>query len=208
MDRNATSLLNVLMEEIDHRSKIIPVSGWRSKEEQAAIYQDSVKENGLAFTCKYVAKPDHSEHQTGLAIDLGLNRPDLDFIRPDFPYTGICQIFREKAPLYGFIERYPAEKEPITGIGHEPWHFRFVGMPHAAIMTDMKLTLEEYMAFVKESSSQAKPFRYAKKGCRVSILFIQIESGEETQIPVNPGMPYTLSGNNMDGVIVTQWLPN
>lgn len=64
-----------------------------------------LQENGTEFTAKFVAMPGHSEHQTGLAIDLGLRQPDIDFIRPAFPYEGICQKFRELAPAFGFIER-------------------------------------------------------------------------------------------------------
>ena len=85
-------------------------------------------ENGEEFTNQFVARPGHSEHQTGLAIDLGLKQPDIDFLRPYFPYKGICQTFRELSTDYGFIERYPAGKEAITGIAHEPWHFRYVGV--------------------------------------------------------------------------------
>jgi len=208
MDRNATILLTALMEEIADWTKIVPVSGWRSREEQKSIYLDSIEKNGLAFTRRYVAKPGHSEHQTGLAIDLGLNQPNLDFIRPDFPYTGICQEFRSRAPLFGFIERYPAGKEAITGIGHEPWHFRYVGMPHAAIMQEMNFTLEEYIEFVKGFSMETGPFFYEKKGCIMLIHFIQLNDGAAKQVVVDPLMPYTLSGNNVDGVIVTQWRRN
>ncbi len=60
----------------------------------------------------------------------------------------ICQTFREKAAKYGFILRYPAGKEHITGIGHEPWHFRYVGVPHAEIMASEGLTLVEYTDFL------------------------------------------------------------
>lgn len=76
-----------------------------------------------------MAFPDHSEHQTGLAIDLAEDRPDIDFIRPQFPYEGICRKFRERAAEFGFVERYKSEKQKITGIGAEPWHFRYVGRP-------------------------------------------------------------------------------
>ena len=107
-------------------------------------YLQSLLENGEEFTNKFVARPGHSEHQTGLAIDLGLKQPDIDFLRPNFPYEGICQTFRELAADYGFIERYPVGKEAITGIAHEPWHFRYVGVPHAKIMVDHNWTLEEY----------------------------------------------------------------
>lgn len=114
-------------------------------EEQEKLYQNALTESGPQFTEQYVALPGHSEHQTGLAIDLGLRQPEIDLIRPAFPYEGICQKFRELAPLYGFVERYPENKEAVTGIAHEPWHFRYVGCPHAQCMTGLGLTLEEYL---------------------------------------------------------------
>lgn len=117
------------MAELDGWRYITAVSGWRSQEEQREIYLQSLLENGEEFTNQFVASPGHSEHQTGLAIDLGLKQPDIDFLRPYFPYKGICQTFRELSTDYGFIERYQAGKEAITGIAHEPWHFRYVGVP-------------------------------------------------------------------------------
>ena len=75
-----------------------------------------------------------SEHQTGLAIDLGLASEEIDVIRPNFPYSGVCAAFRKQAADYGFILRYPAGKEAVTGIAYEPWHFRYVGVPHARFM--------------------------------------------------------------------------
>ena len=146
LEREAVCALSCILERLDGWKFIVPVSGWRSLEEQLAIYQESLRENRPEYTARFVAMPGHSEHQTGLAIDLGLRQPDIDFIRPAFPYEGICQKFRELAPAFGFIERYPAGKEHITGIAHEPWHFRYVGMPHSEIMTFKGLTLEEYLA--------------------------------------------------------------
>ena len=145
MEVTAARALEALIRKIDGWDSIVPVSGWRSRKEQQQIWDDSMAENGLLFTQTYVAYPDHSEHQTGLAIDLGLKQDHIDFIRPDFPYSGICQIFRDLAADYGFIERYPAGKESVTGIGHEPWHFRYVGLPHAEIIKEQGLTLEEYL---------------------------------------------------------------
>ena len=146
LEREAVQALSRIMEQIDGWRYIAPVSGWRSLEEQLEIYTDSIRENGRSFTEKFVAMPGHSEHQTGLAIDLGLLQPEIDFIRPAFPYEGICQKFRELAPAYGFIERYPAGKELITDIAHEPWHFRYVNTPHSEVMAFKGLTLEEYLA--------------------------------------------------------------
>ncbi len=145
MEREAVQALFGLMEQLDGWRQIVPVSGWRSLEEQKAIYEQSLRDHGQEFTEQFVALPGHSEHQTGLAIDLGLRQPEIDFIRPSFPCEGVCQRFRELAPAFGFIERYPAGKESVTGIAHEPWHFRYTGTPYAEELTRRKLTLEEYL---------------------------------------------------------------
>lgn len=153
MTRRAAAMLNALMEELGGWAAIVPVSGWRSQAEQQAIWDDSMAENGEEFTRKFVARPGHSEHQTGLAIDLGLRGEEVDFIRPEFPYEGICQAFRARMARYGFIQRYPAGKERVTGIAHEPWHFRYVGTPHAQLMTERGLTLEEYHVLLGEAGA-------------------------------------------------------
>lgn len=94
--RDAASALQMVLEKISAARDIVPVSGYRSQWEQTQIYNDSLKESGAEFTKKYVALPGHSEHQTGMAIDLGLYSDHIDFIRPDFPYDGICEVFRER----------------------------------------------------------------------------------------------------------------
>lgn len=145
LQREAARALRNLLEHIAAGDVIVPVSGYRSNREQQEIYEDSLLENGEDFTKKYVARPGCSEHETGLAIDVGLNQGEIDFICPDFPYEGICQMFRQAAPEYGFIQRYTREKEAITKISHEPWHFRYVGCPDAEIITKRGLSLEEYV---------------------------------------------------------------
>lgn len=142
--QGAAQALEALLAEIDAEGQIVPVSGWRSAAEQRTIWAESLADNGLAFTQQYVARPGCSEHQTGLAIDLALNRGEIDFIRPAFPEDGICGAFRRRAAAHGFVLRYPAGKEAVTGIAHEPWHFRYVGVPHAARMVAAGQCLEEY----------------------------------------------------------------
>lgn len=203
LQRCAATLLNELMQEIHGWRSIVPVSGYRSPAEQQQIWDDSLRENGLEFTRKYVALPGHSEHQTGLAIDLGLKQENIDFIRPDFPYTGICRTFRKKAAKYGFILRYPAGKESITGIGHEPWHFRYVGTPHAEIMENAGLTLEEYIEFVKQFpyGRNAYPLRNGSRNIRIS--YLAMSDSFPGILPDD--LPHTVSGNNTDGFIITEW---
>ncbi len=204
LNRRAATALSWLMQEIDGWRYITPVSGWRAREEQQKIWDDTMAESGPAFTRKYVAAPGHSEHETGLAIDLGLRQEHVDFICPEFPYTGICQTFRERAAEYGFILRYPVGKESVTGIGHEPWHFRYVGAPHAEIMTEKGLTLEEYTDFLAQFHSGGKPYQFTYGNQTVSISYIKA-GADETLIEVSENLPYSLSGNNRDGYILTEW---
>ena len=78
LSREAANALQLIFQKISSGNAIVPVSGYRTLEEQVNIYNTSLKDNGEEFTRKYVALPNHSEHQTGLAIDLGLNKPDID----------------------------------------------------------------------------------------------------------------------------------
>lgn len=201
LERRAAHALDHLMAAIGGWDAITPVSGWRSQAEQQAIWDDSLRENGLDFTQTYVARPGCSEHQTGLAIDLGLQSSHIDFIRPAFPYQGICQTFRQEMAKYGLIQRYPAGKEAITGIGHEPWHFRYVGTPHAAIMEARGLTLEEYIAWLR--SFPYGTCRYQERG--VSLSFLPAASHGPTAMLLSSDQPYALSGNNADGFLLTEW---
>ena len=146
LERRAAERLAACIRAVGGEGQIVPVSGWRSRAEQQAIWDDTLAREGEAFTRQYVASPGCSEHETGLAIDLGLAAPHIDFIRPHFPDEGVCRAFRRRAADYGFILRYPAGKEHVTGIAHEPWHFRYVGVPHAGRMAALGLTLEEYLA--------------------------------------------------------------
>lgn len=203
-EQRAAVLLNQLMEKIDGWEHIVPVSAWRSYGEQQEIWNHSLAENGLEFTEKYVAVPGHSEHQTGLAIDLASKQPEIDFICPDFPYEGICGIFREKAVEYGFVERYPKHKVQITQIGHEPWHFRYVGVPHAAVMAEKGFALEEYIAFLRGYSYGQKPYAIQTASAEILISYVKA-AGAVTELEIDDTHPYTISGNNVDGFIITEW---
>lgn len=204
MEVKASTLLAQLIRSIQGEKSIVPVSGYRNHAQQEKIYRDSLLENGKEFTKQYVAKPNQSEHQTGLAIDLGKRSDTIDFIRPDFPYSGICGSLRQKAAQYGFIERYGKGKESITGISHEPWHFRYVGYPHAQIMQDNQFSLEEYVEYIKEFSAEQKHF-YMKQGeNHMEVFYVNAKSGE-TRIPLPDGSLHQISGNNVDGFIVTLW---
>ncbi len=203
MERRAVVLLTELMQKIKGWERIVPVSGWRSRKEQQAIWDDCLEESGEEFTRKFVALPGHSEHQTGLAIDLGRRQEEIDFICPEFPYTGVCGVFRRYAAAYGFVERYPAGKEAVTGIGHEPWHFRYVGVPHAHVMENQGLTLEEYTDFVKDYPHGGKAYVTRVQGMEIAVSYLAGQQGGDTVLEIPGKAPWSVSGNNVDGFIVT-----
>lgn len=197
--REAAAQLDSAMRKISGWSGITPVSGYRSFEEQQNIWNDCLEESGIDFTQKYVAKPACSEHQTGLAIDLGRTQQYIDFVRPEFPDDGVCGEFKSIAAEFGFILRYPLGKEHITKIAYEPWHFRYVGVPHAEIILKNGLVLEEYIEFLKQFKYTNKPLIYQNAERTFEISYL--EAGNYS-LELNE--PFHVSGNNSDGFIVTK----
>lgn len=131
-----------------------PFSGYRSVSYQKELFLRSVCEymsEGLsekeayALTARFIAKPGHSEHQTGLACDIC--RSDCDDADQSFSLTKEGVWLYENAFRFGFILRYPRMKEHITGIAYEPWHYRYVGTAHSGNIMKNGLTLEEYLYY-------------------------------------------------------------
>lgn len=205
MERRAALLLEELMAKLHGWADIAPVSGWRSLAEQRATWEWTLAKEGEAFTRKYVALPGHSEHHTGLAIDLGERREDIDPICPAFPEDGPCGRFSRLAARYGFILRYPAGKEAVTGIAHEPWHFRYVGVPHALIMEERGLTLEEYILLLRNHPWGEAPCRWQGCGLTAEVSFLPLAPGERVCLTQEEEGPWSVSGDNGEGVIITRW---
>lgn len=195
LEKVANEHLQLALKEIAAGEEIVPVSGYRTEEEQINIFESSLKENGEEYTRKFVALPNASEHQTGLAIDLALNTGDIDFIAPSFPYDGICQKFREVAAKYGFIERYKDEKKDITKISKEEWHFRYVGYPHSKLIEDNDFCLEEYIEYLKKFTYPNNPLKYEQ----YEIFYIPYKD----DLKINLDTDFLVSGNNVDGYILT-----
>ncbi|WP_281885002.1 D-alanyl-D-alanine carboxypeptidase family protein [Paenibacillus sp. YYML68] len=120
------------------------VSAYRSRETQAALYASYVKRDGEAAASKYSAKPGHSEHETGLAVDVTASNGKCA-AQNCFGVMKEAKWLDEHAHEYGFIIRYPKGKESITGYQYEPWHLRYVGVDTAKTLVQDGLTLEEYM---------------------------------------------------------------
>ena len=119
---------------------IIAVSAYRSYNYQEKLYNNYVKDKGLYYADMASARAGHSEHQTGLALDISDSSLDYD----NFELTKEFTWIKENAHKYGFIMRYPKATFHITGFKYEPWHYRYVGIDIATYIYNNNITLEEY----------------------------------------------------------------
>ena len=179
------------------------ISGYRDFNTQEALHYESIQEEQQASDT-FVARPDRSEHHTGLAVDFGLCYKDGTSSHYDG--TGIYEWINNNCYKYGFILRYDTSKKELTGIGYEPWHFRYVGKVHAQIIKELNLCLEEYIEQLKSYTYYSNPGQGITKDTQnYSIYYVPAE-GSITNIPVPTNKKYDISGNNMDGYIVTAYL--
>lgn len=118
-------------------------SGYRSYKDQQHIMKKFVKEEGKERAKHYTAIPGHSEHQTGLAFDVGTDTPMNNF-KKDFGKSKEGKWLARHATKYGFIIRYPKGQEQETGYSYEAWHIRYVGTGLAKIIKKEDTNLETY----------------------------------------------------------------
>ena len=116
------------------------ISAYRSFSYQDNLYNNYLKKDSKDIVDTYSARPGYSEHHTGLAIDIDNGK--LDFNK--FYLTKEFIWMQENAHKYGFILRYPKDKEYITGYSYEPWHYRYVGREIATYIKKHNSTYEEY----------------------------------------------------------------
>ena len=119
------------------------ISAYRDFNTQVALYNKFVNRDGQEAADTYSARPGHSEHQTGLAVDF--DDGGGCYLNACFESTAAGQWLAAHAYEYGFVLRYPSGKDAVTGFTFEPWHFRFVGVELATEMHNTGTsTLEEF----------------------------------------------------------------
>lgn len=119
-------------------------SGYRNYKQQDETYQDFYEIYGEDEANKIAARPGFSEHQTGLSIDLTSYDETAD---NSFENTNEFKWLQKNAYKYGFILRYPKNKEKITGYDYESWHYRYVGIEVATKIKDLDITFDEYYEY-------------------------------------------------------------
>lgn len=206
------------LEEDTGCDDLIIVSGHRTISDQQRIYDSYLETNGQEYVDQYVANPGYSEHHTGLACDLSFFTDDgssVSIENHEFGWWLSSNCIHE-----GYILRYPGDKSEITKISYEPWHFRYVGLPHAYAVSALRICFEEYIDLLRDYTTDTK-LLWVKSDTSVSdvavtdefptsegwlIYFVPASDGDTTTIKTPRGDAYSsfeVSGNNVDGFIVT-----
>ncbi|MFK7697554.1 D-alanyl-D-alanine carboxypeptidase family protein [Paenibacillus sp. HJGM_3] len=168
--------------KLDGVNRFMISSGYRDEKEQSALYKKMGPD--------YAMPAGYSEHNLGLSLDIGSTRGKME-------HAAEGKWLQDNAWKYGFIVRYPEDKTAITGIRNEPWHFRYVGLPHSAIMEEKAFVLEEYLDFLKVQKS----IKTTIDDQVYEVFYYPVSHNTTVHVPAKGR--YEISGNNIDGVIVT-----
>lgn len=185
---------------IYNNDTLIVYGSYRSNEFQQQLYDQFTANTAGDGEAPIVARPGFSEHETGYAFDFSETESY------DYQGEGDFQWLNQNCHKYGFIIRYTEDKEDITEYRKEPWHFRYVGSPHAKYMTENNLCLEEYIELLRNAYHYSgEHLKIADEyGSPYEIYFYPSDDGEEyTNVPLPTGVKFDISGNNVDGFIVT-----
>ncbi|MFF2885999.1 D-alanyl-D-alanine carboxypeptidase family protein [Paenibacillus sp. NPDC057967] len=163
-------------------SSFLISSGFRNKADQEELYR--------TLGAQIANPPGYSEHNVGLSMDIGSSQAEMSRA-PEGKWL------IDHSWKYGFVLRFPEDKTAITGVQFEPWHFRYVGLPHSAIMKEKNLVLEEYLDYLKEQNSVSTSIGED----RYQVFYYPVSRDHKIDVPVRG--EYEVSGNNQDGVIVT-----
>lgn len=154
-------------------------SAYRSQQAQKSLYDK--------YGAGHALKPGHSEHESGLSLDIGSSLGKMEQAE-----EGIW--LSNNAHRFGFIVRYPADKVDVTGISFEPWHIRYVGLPHSVFMHNKKLAFEQYVQLLQDEQS----YHMRVNGVR---YFVQYTT--DTTLFIPDANTTSISATNEGGYIIT-----
>lgn len=194
--KNFNSMMSGFYQQYSDKNIMI-TKGYVSANHQNILYNQALENS------RYESKGGFSEHQTGLAVDLGI-----------YPETGNSYRYvsadnyawiKDNCAKYGFIQRYPEGKSDKTGVSDHTEHFRYVGVPHADYITENDLTLEEYLQMLKKYVYTSRTLSVSSNSKEYEIYYIKAKDDESgsVKVYVPQNYSYTISGNNADGFIIT-----
>lgn len=193
LDTNTITKLNEFMRgftNAQYNEDICVIGGYRTLQEQNDKYQSG--------TSKF--QGGYSDYNAGRSFDIGIfpKGSSSNYYKPD----GIYSWIDENAANYGFILRFPKEKEALTGENGRTYTYRYVGVPHATYIKQNNLCLEEYIEQIKSYTSTS-PLSVLSGTNQYAIYYVQANQNGATDVPVPSNRTYSISGNNVDGFIVT-----
>lgn len=206
--QSLNSMLDAFAAEKNIKNVMV-ISGHRSVERQQELYDEELASTGQTSST-LVTVPGYSEHHTGLAVDFGLY--PTDGVYRSYDGTGDYAWISENCHKYGIILRYPENKTEITGIDNEPWHFRYVGIPHSYYISRKGICLEEYIEEIKSYTLNSQPlYITTDDNTKYAVYYVEastVGNATVTAVPIpqyedETDYEYTISGNNLDGFIVT-----
>lgn len=149
----AEALVNLFEGALNDGVTLYLKSAYRSWQTQNTMYYNRLERNN-GKDDGWVSKPGASDHQTGLGCDVVPRSWRDKSMNEKMAETEECQWMAEHCAEYGFIIRYPADKEDVTEINYEPWHLRYVGVPAATYIMDNGLCLEEFQQELQAAIEQ------------------------------------------------------
>ncbi|MBQ6893786.1 MAG: D-alanyl-D-alanine carboxypeptidase family protein [Clostridia bacterium] len=146
-----------------------------------------------------------TEHGTGYAFDVNVYANGISYrLAEAGAVDSIYSWMYDNAAKYGFVLRYAAEKSGVTGMPHDADHFRYVGLGHSQYMADNNLSLEEYIGELQKHRYGDKHIEFSYDGVSYEVFYVKMpEEAEGVFIEIPKDVSYTLSGDNIGGVIVT-----
>jgi len=186
--------------------KLYICSGFRTYDYQTGLFTKRLQSRinsgmgyaeAFAATNLYTAYPGTSEHETGMAIDLA--KDIYAELNDYFGTTPVGKWLYANCADYGFILRYTKEKQDVTRIGYEPWHFRYVGLPHSRIITEQGWAFEEYLQHLQQGNVLTRTEEDGVWTIRYTTDYSAISKMKNVQ---------SYSYDNCGGWVVTCWKEN
>ena len=194
LDRTVLDQLTALMTSFydeESNSDIYVIGTYRTKEEQ----DDKYWNGNSQFQGGY------SDYHTGRSFDIGIYPADNSMAGYYSP-RGVYGYVDEHAADYGFIVRFPEGKEAFTGEQARTYTYRYVGVPHAVYMRQNNLCLEEYIDTLKGHNNE-DPLEVEAGKKLYQVYYVPANKTGDTEVPLPSNKTYSVSGNNVDGFIVT-----
>lgn len=175
------------------------ISGYRSYNRQSQLFNQYTRQYGKKYAERISAKPGTSEHQTGLAADVG-NYNGACALQSCFENTPVGKWMRQNAHKYGFILRYPKGQESVTGYAYEPWHFRYVGTSLAkSYKNSGAKTFEHYHGVATTKKSPPKSVKGTAKTTANLNMRTGVGSSNRVILTIPRGKTVKLTGSKKSG---------